>query len=232
MGRNSCTLDDFRHCADCFTPAIKALGLNDIFQTIDDWRRRWSQFLCSVDHLIVFSNFTKSRFAQGYPEHEHKVIVSSIPVHYLRKAVIKKPSNDVRIAVLGNINYVKGSAILREMLDLIKTDKTIKLFLFGKTNDLAVREGIINKGEYRREDLPELMEQNRISIIFIPSICGETFCRTAQEAIAMDIPLAVFDIGAPPERVRLYKKGLVISKIDAAYALSQMVEFVKTLPED
>lgn len=232
MGQNFCTLDGPPHCTDCFTQAINALGLNDTFQTIDDWRQRWSQFLCSVDHLVVFSNFTKSMFIKGYPEHEHKVIVSSIPVHYLRKAAIKKPSNSVHIAVIGNINYVKGTAILREMLDMIKTDKTIKLFLFGKTNDLAVREGIINKGEYQREDLPELMEQNHISIIFIPSIWGETFCRTAQEAIAMDIPLAVFDIEAPPERVRMYDKGLVISEMNAACALSQMVEFVKTLPDD
>jgi len=43
----------------------------------------------------------------------------------------------------------------------------------------------------------------------------------------MELPLAVFDIGAPPERVRSYKKGLVIGKIDAAYALEELLKFSK-----
>ena len=168
-------------------------------------------------------------FSACYPEHESKVIVSSIPVNYLRKAVIKNSSNIVNIAVLGNINYVKGSEILKQMLCLIRANKNINLFLFGKTNDSVVRENIIYKGEYNREDLPYLMEQNKINLIFIPSICGETFCRTAQEAIEMDMPLAVFDIGAPPERVRQYKKGLVINQINAKYALDKILIFVNEM---
>ena len=232
MGEKFCNLECPENCEQCYSHAVNVLGFDDIFQTVDDWRRQWSQFLCSVDHVIVFSNFTKSMFSTCYPEHETKVIVSSIPVNYLRKAVIKNPSNIVNIAVLGNINYVKGSEILKQMLSFTMANKNINLFLFGKTNDYVVRENIIYRGEYNREDLPYLMEQNKISIIFIPSIWGETFCRTAQEAIEMDMPLAVFDIGAPPERVRQYKKGCVIKEMNAECALSQMVEFVKNLPND
>lgn len=232
MGEKFCNLEYPENCEQCYFQAIKVLKLDDVFQTIEGWRSQWSKFLCSVDRIIVFSNFTKSMLTSCYPQYENKVIVSTIPVNYLRKVVIKKTSNIVNIAVLGNINYVKGSEILKQMLNLIRTNKNINLFLFGKTNDYVVRKNIIYKGEYNREHLPYLMEQNRISIIFIPSICGETFSRTAQEAISMDIPLAVFDIGAPPERVRKYKKGLVIKKMNAECALSQMVEFVKKLPND
>lgn len=35
-------------------------------------------------------------------------------------------------------------------------------------------DGATWHGEYRRDELPELMEQHQVDIIFIPSICGET----------------------------------------------------------
>ena len=69
---------------------------------------------------------------------------------------------------------------------------------------------------------PEIIEDRKIDVIFIPSIWPETFSYTSQEAIEMGMPVAVFDLGAPPERVKKYEKGLVIDKIDAAYALEKI----------
>ena len=77
-------------------------------------------------------------------------------------------------------------------------------------------------GSYEREHLPEIIEDRKIDVIFIPSIWPETFSYTSQEAIEMGMPVAVFDLGAPPERVKKYEKGLVIDKIDAAYALEKI----------
>jgi len=63
----------------------------------------------------------------------------------------------------------------------------------------------------------------------IPSICPETFCYTAEEIMLMEMPLAVFDLGAPAERVRNYNKGLVIEKIDAQYALEELLKFSRKI---
>ena len=94
--------------------------------------------------------------------------------------------------------------------------------------DVRYDHQLFNKvGEYKREQLADLIEEHNIDIIFIASIWGETFCRTAQESILMELPTACFNLGAPAERVKRYEKGLLIDQIDADYALSQIIEFVE-----
>jgi len=88
---------------------------------------------------------------------------------------------------------------------------------------------VIVTGEYKREELPSLIKKYNVGVVFIPSIWPETFSFTTEEIMMMELPLAVFDIGAPPERVRNYKKGLVIEKIEAAYALEELLKFTENL---
>ena len=66
-----------------------------------------------------------------------------------------------------------------------------------------------------------------IDMVFVPSVCPETFSYTAQEAMNMQMPTAVFNLGAPAERVKQYEKGLVISQISAEKALRKMLAWVK-----
>jgi hypothetical protein len=42
----------------------------------------------------------------------------------------------------------------------------------------------------------------------------------------MSYPLAVFDLGAPAERVKRYDKGLIIKKIDAQFALGEIIKML------
>lgn len=67
---------------------------------------------------------------------------------------------------------------------------------------------------------------NDADVIFISSICPETFSFTTVEAIAMNIPVACFDLGGRADHVRKYKRGLVISKQDAKTALDQIMDLV------
>ena len=41
----------------------------------------------------------------------------------------------------------------------------------------------------------------------------------------MGLFVAAFNIGAPPERLRNYHKGIVVSKIDAKSALDEIIDF-------
>ena len=45
----------------------------------------------------------------------------------------------------------------------------------------------------------------------------------------MGMPVAVFDLGAPAERVKKYSKGLIIVKIDAEYALRKILGFTSEM---
>ena len=101
----------------------------------------------------------------------------------------------------------------------------VKMILVGTGQELQETEVLSITGPYIREQLPGIIETQKINLIFIPSVWPETFSYTAQEAIEMGMPVAVFDLGAPAERVKKYSKGLIIEKIDAEYALRKILEF-------
>ena len=70
------------------------------------------------------------------------------------------------------------------------------------------------------------MEED-IDLFFIPSIWPETFSYTTSEIMSMHMPVAVFPIGAPVERVKHYEKGLVLKETDAKSALKELWEFAE-----
>lgn len=195
------------------------------------WRNTWISFFNEVDEFHVFSKFTKDTFLKVYKDYvpRNKIKVLDIKLDYLRKVKIPhNPGKKINIGILGNIGEHKGANILYEIDKLISSEKkykNIRLTIFGKNHGILKKNNYM--GEYEREDLPYLMEKHEINLIFIPSIWGETFCRTAEEAMLMDIPLAVFNLGAPAERVKKYKKGLIISKMDARTSLDEILCFYK-----
>jgi len=73
--------------------------------------------------------------------------------------------------------------------------------------------------------LPKLMEDNQIDLVLIPSICPETFSYTTEEAMNMRLPVAVFDYGAPAERVREYERGIVLQKQDPGYVIREIGKY-------
>ena len=70
------------------------------------------------------------------------------------------------------------------------------------------------------------MEANEIDIILVPSICPETFSYTTEEAIKMGLPIAVFDIGAPAERVKSYGKGIILRNQCPEYILREIYNYL------
>ncbi len=87
-------------------------------------------------------------------------------------------------------------------------------------------------GSYKVEDLPKLVEDHKIDIFFVPSVCAETFSYTTEEIINMGFPVAVFDIGAPSERVSVYKKGLILNSMKPEHILSSILKFLNNHPLD
>ncbi len=222
---------DMDVCSGC----MRKLGtLDPSFSNVTQWRAMWGKFLSALDQINVYSDFTRQLLLKVYKEEikTHKLIVGEIPIEYIRR--IKRRKKDrgevINIGVIGNIGVHKGVILLNEMADIVGAGlrpAQIEFFIFGKL-DVRYDHQLFNKvGEYKREQLADLIEEHNIDIIFIASIWGETFCRTAQESILMELPTACFNLGAPAERVKRYEKGLLIDQIDADYALSQIIEFVE-----
>ncbi len=61
--------------------------------------------------------------------------------------------------------------------------------------------------------------------MLFPSICPETFSYVVHELMDMKLPVASFNFGAPAERLASYSKGLVLSSMDPASVLDELISF-------
>lgn len=133
----------------------------------------------------------------------------------------------INIGILGNISLIpKGRLIVDQMCRSLPSYPDVRIVVLGnyvareKCKQLRVR------GHYKRTELPSLVEKDRIDIIFIPSVCPETFSYTTAEAMCMEVPVACFALGAPYERVRTYDKGIIIHDMEPEKILDKIVELV------
>jgi len=92
--------------------------------------------------------------------------------------------------------------------------------LIGEISEFIKSPHFKVTGRYEREQLPDIIAQEQIDIFLIPSICPETFSYTTQEIMMMQMPLMVFDVGAPAERVAHYEKGHVLPHPDVEAILT------------
>ena len=197
----------------------------DIFKTFSDcedislWRKNWKSLLGKASQIICFSESSREIFQKIYPDLSEKCHVQPHKVSGLRKVEATtraRHPNVTNVAILGGINYAKGSFIVQNVVEKIEKKKIpIYLHLFGEIDNTIHSPYFIEHGRYRRKDLPKLMESFHIDLCIIPSICPETFSYTTEEVMEMGLPLIVFDIGAPAERTREYSKGTVIQPLTA-----------------
>ena len=217
-----CNSQNLDACALCYSKSRRTmLKVNDV----DDWHRGWDYLFTNVvDEAIFFSNSTKNIFSRLYPSINSRAIVSPHTMTALRR-VEHKAHRGINIAVVGGMSKHKGALILYEMGVLLGDYDDVSIYIVG-----AIKRKYASNmkvlGRYERADLPKIMEDHNIDLVFIPSIWPETFSYTTSEAILMDMPVACFDLGAPAERVGAYNKGLVISELNAKVALREIVEFV------
>lgn len=195
--------------------------------TLESWRCVWGRFFDdTLDEFIAFSEEIARIFFRVYPQLEAKTHIVPHRVSPLRKVRVPAHSG-INIGILGNISLIpKGRLIVDQMCRSLPSYPDVRIVVLGnyvareKCKQLRVR------GHYKRTELPSLVEKDRIDIIFIPSVCPETFSYTTAEAMYMGVPVACFALGAPYERVRTYDKGIIIHDMEPEKILDEIVEFV------
>jgi glycosyltransferase involved in cell wall biosynthesis len=141
----------------------------------------------------------------------------------------RKTTSSMNICSLGGISFHKGRDIVIEMLEIIKRQNlNINIVNIGTIAAEIRNTHFKCSGQYIPSELPKLMRQYDIDVVFISSIWPETFCYTCEEAMMMDMPVACFNLGAPPERVASYHKGAVIKEISPQCALDTLVELYQS----
>lgn len=233
--------EDIEFCEKCLeaNPFVKQMVTYNFFKvnSLVQWRKTFKDFFEIVDEVRCFSNTSKELILKAYPFLEEKIKVIPHKVDWVRPVKISTDFRNLNIGILGNINIAKGAEVVWNLYRYLKKKKieNVKLHVFGKLMiDKPVEKDkwLEIYGPYKKEELPELMEQYNINVIFIPSICPETFCYAAEEGMKMGLPVVVFNIGAPAERVKTYEKGIILDykkKEDPAYVLETILKFWREL---
>ena len=208
------------------TQCAKYCSLASKFISQQEWRLLWGDFFGNyLDELIVFSESGRDIFCRAYPFLKGKIVIAPHAIPVLRKVYVTAHPT-INIALLGYFAEHKGSKIVNQMAENLPKD--VHIFLVGDAL-VPINDNITVLGKYERSSLPNILEKIQVDIVFISSVCPETFSYTTSEAIAMGLPVACFAVGAPQERVRIYERGLVISQLDPQIALSEIVSFARTI---
>ncbi len=220
-----CGLPSLDRCARCL-PANDApfLGLLPDLD-LPRWRQRWGQVLVAADEVVAFSQTSLDVLRQAFPQlPSARLAVRPHDTSYIRPDPVEPDFADpLVIAVVGQINRYKGAGIVRDMAALIESERLpARLVVVGTLDDPPVSPVLHITGPYRAGELPALLRRERVGACLLPSIWHETFSYVTSELMAHGLPLAVFDLGAPAERVRGYARGAIIPAIDARAALDTL----------
>jgi glycosyltransferase involved in cell wall biosynthesis len=227
-----CGIPETAACATCL-PAnrVHTLGFAPAGLGIDEWRASWERFLGACDRIRAFSRASVDILTRVYPAIAGKAAIEVeghvVPAG-LRPARLpaRTATDPVVVACAGHISIAKGARMLRDMADYArKRHLPMRFVVFGSLDGHEGTPGIEVVGAYDREALPSLLEQHGVSVAMLPSVCAETFSFVTAEFMEMQVPVAVFPIGAPAERVAGYPKGLVISRIDPVAAVHEILAF-------
>jgi len=222
-----CSIPRMEVCRKCLQTNKGQFRLYIKEKNIDLWRRKWEEFLKKTDEIICFSQSSRNIILKAYPN-VRKDVIQVVPhvVDYINEKIVGiNNSNIVHIGILGGINLAKGSKIIEEMAWIIDKEKiNAKIIIIGPFTEKNASKNIFVHGKYDQREIVDLVKKYKIDIFFIPSIWPETFSYTTEEIMQMNMPLAVFDLGAPAERVKNYEKGKVLSEMDAKKALKEILE--------
>lgn len=224
-----CGVPGFDTCAACL-PNLRTMfgSFTSSESTVRNWRDQWHAFLQYCEEITAFSNDSRRIFAKAFPDLAERVVVRPHRVDYLRKA---KPvgyhcEGTLRVGVLGHLNGPKGAGMLREMIRLADDrGENVEFVVFGSMERPPESPRLKLAGGYDPNSLPDLFEANNITTCFLPSVCSETFSYVTAEIMHFEMPLAVFPLGAPAERMADYNAGCVLSSMSPDIALEELLSF-------
>ena len=213
-------------CATCNLEKCSIAYLN--YNGMNTWKEQWSKFLKSCDEVRAFSHDTEDILIRQYGQMDNITYVPHQVTYMPKLNKTQKTTETLNIGVLGVLSEHKGGHIIEQMVRNIEEKQlNVNVVLIGYT-DSGVSISSPNfreTGRYGTGELPRLIYENDIDIFMIPSIWPETFSYTTQEIMEMNMPVAVFDLGAPAERVKNYDKGIIIPSISVEMALQMIMEY-------
>lgn len=223
--RRYCGVPALSRCRQCL-PRNGAQFLSFIGDLdVEGWRAAWGRLL-SCAQLVAFSPSTVAIFRRAYPALDPaSVRITPHQVDYIQARGLQPDlSLPLTVAVVGHITVPKGADIVRDMVELIeRRELPMRMVVIGTIEGASPSPVLHITGNYDVGRLDQLLEEHAVGVCLLPSICPETFSYVTAELMQYSMPLAVFDLGAPAERVRGYPLGAIIPEMTAAAALDTLL---------
>jgi GT2 family glycosyltransferase len=225
---NAC--DDNEKCKVCLKENDGEFKKFSDCTDIIKWRNSWYRIIEISDEILCFSNASIDIVKKIYPNSINKITLIPHDISNRFRNIYTKnyeTGNKLIIGVLGGINKQKGIGIIKSLSDYIDSNMIdAEIVLFGESSEEINNKSFYKTGSYKNTELPNLIEGKNIGIFLIPSIWPETYSYTTDEVMQLGFPLAVFDLGAPAERVRKYHKGLILNSFEPHDILNDIYKFL------
>jgi GT2 family glycosyltransferase len=204
-----CGEPDDAGCNSCLRTRGEIFGVPDIAA----WRRDHGGLLRAAFKVRVPDADVAKRLLRYFPD-----VSFEVAPHEGRKVrdSVRAPSSvgaRVRVGVLGGISDIKGFGVLLECAaDARLRGLPLDFVVIGFTRDdrSARAAGIEITGAYAEEQLQQRIAAANLDSIFLSSTVPETYSYTLSAALQTDLPIVVFDIGAPARRVRGVKGAFAL----------------------
>jgi glycosyltransferase involved in cell wall biosynthesis len=198
-------------------------------------RAYWNVLFTYLDGLIFNTQGSFDLVSKIYPEVASHINVMVLPVaieEVIRPALPPKTGDELRVAILGNLNHHKGADVIIEAIEQL-ANENISFHFFGEIDSaydekltLSKNSQIHRYGEYPQGDLPKELFSCDISLHV--SICPETYGLTLSEAWGAGLVPIASNIGAFSERVVDGQNGLLVSAGSSAEVFNALRELEKS----
>lgn len=179
-----------------------------------DVRKEAMGILLSNSKVIVPDESVIQEIQKYYNINDYEIIPNGIDINGFKKFEINDTKNKdkiKKIAFIGDINDHKGSEIYKKMIN--KNEKNFIYYLFGDSEDLFFKNNRLNynyMGKYDKSELPKLLNDNKIDLVLMFSICPESFSYVLSETMIAKIPVISLNVGAIANRINKTNIGKVI----------------------
>jgi glycosyltransferase involved in cell wall biosynthesis len=176
---------------------------------ISDARCVASRRLLSAASVVFPSRFLREHHRQilGMPLRDAYVIEPGV-----RAVTIHRDRPGRAIAFAGSVRRHKGADLLPDLIRASNGTADWHILGGGDVKILRALRKLPRTtvhGYYRAGTLPELFARHDVGLAVLPSIWPEAYLLTLSEAWQAGVPAAVFDRGAPAERIREHGGGWV-----------------------
>ena len=219
--------------AESTDPAHRLARADGPALTLAEWRAAWGPLLQAAGEVVVFSEDSAAHVRAAYPQAAGALCVRPHELLVEVPRIAHIPAGAPVIGVLGNIGLPKGARVLIDLARALGRDPRAGLVLIGNIDpNYALPAPAILHGEYRIEDIPDLVARYGITHWLIPSIWPETFSFTTHEALATGLPVICFDLGAQAEAARAAPNGHVIALAPGSDPAAAVLDNLKDLARE